>query len=167
VGVDITQDGHFAIFGDQSNTTTVEVSDISSGKLTKTVLYNVAAAGNATSVYLSPDETLLYIANTSVGKVTAAFFNATTGKVSPGCTSATLKGFDNNWVFLSSPVTELNTGTGSVLYLAEYGAFSGMAVVDVTSSGGKCSLKETKASPVIDPNSTTLLSIGVYPARRF
>jgi 6-phosphogluconolactonase (cycloisomerase 2 family) len=167
VGVDITQDGHFAIFGDQSNTTTVEVSDISSGKLTKTVLYNVAAAGNATSVYLSPDETLLYIANTSVGKVTAAFFNATTGKVSPGCTSATLKGFDNNWVFLSSPVTELDTGTGSVLYLAEYGAFSGVAVVDVTSSGGKCTLKETKASPVIDPNSTTLLSIGVYPARQF
>jgi hypothetical protein len=166
-GVDITKDGHFAIFGDQSNTTTVEVSDIPSGKLTKTVLYNVAAAGNATSVFLSPDETLLYIANTSVGKITAAFFNPATGKVSPGCTSATLKGFDTNWVFLSSPVTELNTGTGSVLYLAEYGAFSGVAVVDVTSSRGKCTLRETKTSPVIDPNSTTLLSIGVYPARQF
>ena len=165
--VDISQDGHFAIFGDQSNTTTLEVSDISSGRLAKTVLYNVAAAGDATSIFLSPDETLLYIANTSVGKVTAAFFNPTTGKVSPGCTSATLKGFDTNWVFLASPVTQLNTGTGSVLYLAEYGAFSGVAVVDVTSSAGKCSLKETKTSPVVDPNSTSLLSIGVYPARQF
>lgn len=166
-GVDITADGHYAIFGDQSTTTTVEVSDISSGKLTKTVLYNVGAAGDATSIYLSPDETLLYIANTSVGKVTAAFFNASTGKVSRGCTSAKLKGFDTNWVFLSSPVTELNTGTGSVLYLAEYGAFSGIAIVDVRSSGGKCTLTETAASPVIDPDSTTLLSIGVYPPRQF
>jgi len=166
-GVDITQDGRFAIFGDQSTTTTVEVSDISSGKLTKTKLYNVGSAGNAASVFLSPDETLLYIANTSVGKVTAAFFNAATGKVSPGCTSAELKGFDNNWVFLSSPVTELNTGTGSVLYLAEFGASSGVAMLDVTSSAGKCTLTETKASPVIDPNSTALLSIGVYPPRQF
>lgn len=166
-GVDITADGHYAIFGDQSTTTTVEVSDISSGKLTKTALYNVGSAGDATSIFLSPDETLLYIANTSVGKVTAAFFNASTGKVTPGCTSAKLKGFDSNWVFLSSPVTELNTGTGSVLYLAEYGASSGIAVLNITSSGSKCSLKETAGSPVIDPDSTALLSIGVYPPRQF
>jgi hypothetical protein len=167
VGVDITQDGHYAIFGDQSTTTTVEVSDISSGKLTKTVLYNVGEAGNSASIYLSPDETLLYIANTGNGKVTAAFFDATTGKVSPGCTSATLKGFDNTWIFLDSPVTELNTGTGSVLYLGEFGNPSGIAVVDVTSSGGKCTLTEAKDSPVYDPNSASLLSIGVYPPRQF
>jgi len=120
-GVDITQDGHYAIFGDQSTTSTVEVSDISSGKLTKTVLYNVGNAGNSNNVLLSPDETLIYISNTGTGKVTAAFFYATTGKVTPGCTSGTLKGFDTNWIFLSSPVTELNTGTGSVLYVAEFG----------------------------------------------
>ncbi len=166
-GVDITQDGHFAIFGDQSNTATVEISDLSSGKLSKTVLYNAGAAGNSNNVYLSPDETLIYITNTGNGKVTAAFFNATTGKVSPGCTSAQLKGFDTNWVFLASAVPELNTGTGSVLYVAENGAFSGMAVVDVTTSRGKCSLTERRSSPVIDPDSTTLLSIGVYPPRQF
>ncbi len=166
-GVDISQDGRFAIFGDQSTTTTVEVSDISSGKLSKTVLYNVGSAGDAASVYLSPDETLLYIANTSVGRVTAAFFNAATGQVSPGCTSAELRGFDTNWIFLSSPVTELNTGTGSVLYVAEFGASSGVAVLDVASGAGKCTLTETKTSPVDDPNSTALLSIGVYPPRQF
>jgi hypothetical protein len=33
-GVDITADGHYAIFGDASTVTTLEVSDISSGKLT-------------------------------------------------------------------------------------------------------------------------------------
>lgn len=166
-GVDITADGDFAIFGDQSSTTTIEVSDISSGKLTKTVLYNLGAAGDSASIYLSPDETLLYIANTSVGRVSAAFFNATTGKISRGCMSKPLKGFDRNWVFLSNPVTESNRGTGSVLYLAEYGASSGIAVLNVTASGGICSLTETAASPVNDPDSTSLLSIGVYPPRQF
>jgi 6-phosphogluconolactonase (cycloisomerase 2 family) len=165
-GVDITQNGHYAIFGDQSTTSTVEVSDISSGKLIKTKLYDVGAAGNAANIYLSPDQTLLYIANTNVGKVTAAFFNAATGKVSRGCSSAKLRGFPDDWQFLASPVTELNTGTGSVLYLSEYGAIAGIAIVNVSSSGGKCTLAETAASPLLAPT-TTLLSIGVYPPRQF
>jgi hypothetical protein len=110
---------------------------------------------------------LIYIANTGSGKVTAAFFNAATGKVTPGCTSNTLKGFDNKWIFLASPVTDLNSGTGSTLYVAEFGAFSGVAVVNVTSSGGKCTLTEAATSPVIDPYSTSVLSIGVYPPRQF
>jgi hypothetical protein len=166
-GVDITQDGHYAIFGDQSTTDTIEVSDISSGKLTKTVLYNFSTAGNSSNVLLSPDETLIYVANTSTGQVTAAFFNASTGKVSPGCTSKQLKGFDNQWVFLTSPVTELPSGTGSVLYLGEFGGISSIAVVNVTSTGGTCTLTEASSSPVVDPNSTFLLSIGVYPPRPF
>ncbi len=167
IGVDITSDGHYAIFGDESTTTTVEVSNLSSGKLSKTVLYNMKTAGNSANIYLSPDETLLYIGNGGTGQLTAAFFNATTGKITPGCASATLKGFDNTWIFLGSVVTELNTGTGSVVYLAEYGTVSGVAEVGVTSSGGKCTLKEISGSPVEDPNSTTLLSIGVYPPRQF
>ncbi len=167
IGVDITADGHYAIFGDQSTTTTVEVSDVSSGKLARTVLYNMNTAGNSANIYLSPDETLLYIGNTGTGQLTAAFFNAATGKITPGCTSKTLKGFDNTWIFLGSVVTELNTGTGSVVYLAEYGNVSGVAEVGVTSGGGKCTLTEISGSPVQDPNSTTLLSIGVYPPRQF
>lgn len=166
-GVDITQDGHYAIFGDVSAFTTVEVSDISSGKLAKTVLYNVGTEQNSNNVYLSPDETLIYIANTGTGKITAAFFDKTTGKVTPGCTSATLRGFDTKWVFVASLVTQLNTGTGSVLYAAEYGSSSGVGVVNVTSSGGTCSLTEAAKSPVVDPYSTSLLSIGVYPPRSF
>ncbi|MGA8431262.1 MAG: hypothetical protein WB729_15685 [Candidatus Sulfotelmatobacter sp.] len=166
-GVDITQDGHYAIFGDQSTTDTIEVSDISSGKLTKTVLYDFSTAGNSSSVLLSPDGTLIYTANTATGTVSAAFFNGSTGKVTAGCTSKQLKGFANNWNFLSSPVAELPSGTGSVLYLPEFGASSGIAVVSVTSSSGKCTLTEAAKSPVVDPDSTSLLSIGVYPPRSF
>ena len=165
VGVDITQDGHFAIFGDAANYATVEVSDISSGKLTKTVLYKIGTNFNSNNVLLSPDETLLYIANTTYGRVSAAFFDKTTGKVTPGCTSAKLRGFDDTWAYLSSPVTEFATGTGSVLYLAEFG--TGIAMINVTSSGGKCTLTEASTSPIIAPNTTVLTSIGVYPPRSF
>jgi 6-phosphogluconolactonase (cycloisomerase 2 family) len=166
-GVDITSDGHYAIFGDISTTSTVEVSDISSGKLKKTAVYNIGSAGNSTNVFLSPDETLLYVTNSDVGKVTAAFFNTATGKITPGCTSAKLKGFETNYLYVSSPVAEMNTGTGSLLYVAEFGAVSAIAMLDVTSSGGKCTLTERASSPVVSPNSTTLLSIGVYPPRQF
>ncbi len=42
--VEITQDGHFAVFGDTSSSTVVEVSDISSGKLSPTI--SIYAAGS-------------------------------------------------------------------------------------------------------------------------
>ena len=103
--VDITQDGHFAIFGDSAVPTTVEVSDISSGKLTTTVQYTVPGLGptalgmgvNSGNVRLSPDESLLYIANSQGGTVTAAFFDKDTGRVYGGCVSPTLSGFYNPW----------------------------------------------------------------------
>jgi 6-phosphogluconolactonase (cycloisomerase 2 family) len=165
--VDISPDGRFAVFGDMSVSTTVEVSDISSGKLKKTVLYNPGPSNDASNVYFSPDGSLIYIANTGSGKVTAVFFDSTTGKVTHGCVSATLKGFDDTWVFLASPVTQQTTGTGSVLYLAEFGSPSSIAVVNVTSDAGVCTLKEAAASPIIAPNTNVLLSIGMYPPRTF
>jgi len=159
-GVDITADGHYAVFGDASSDAAVEVSDISSGHLTQTVFYSLPVSGfNSNNVRLSPDGTLLYITNNSSGQVTAAFFNASTGTVSGGCVSAQLNGFDDTFSFLSSPVTQLPAGTGSVLYLAEFG--SSIAIINVASSGGTCTLTEAASSPVSDPNSASLLSIGV------
>jgi 6-phosphogluconolactonase (cycloisomerase 2 family) len=164
--VDISPDGRFAIFGDMSSTATVEVSDISSGKLKKTVLYNLGSQNDASNVLFSPDGSLIYVANTGSGKVTAAFFDTASGKVSLGCISETLKGFNNTWTFLAGPVTEQTSGTGSVLYLAEFGSPSSIAVIDVSSSGGQCSLKEKPASPIV-AGSNSLLSIGMYPPRPF
>jgi hypothetical protein len=37
----------------------------------------------------------------------------------------------------------------------------------VSSAGGKCMLKEAANSPVADPDSTSLLSIGTFPPRSF
>jgi len=171
-GVDITQDGHFAIFGDAAVPTTVEVSDLSSGKLAPTVQYTIGVATNAVgpgansaTIRLSPDESLLYIGNSQSGNVTAAFFNKSTGKVTSGCASQLLNSFYNPWSYVGALATRDATGSGNVLYAAEFG--SSIAIIKVTSTGTTCKLTESSASPVGDNLSPGLLSIQVFPPRSF
>lgn len=165
--VDITSDGHFALFGDTSTSTVVEVSDISSGKLTPTVVYRLGKGISSSNIMLSPDETLLYISNTQGDTISAAFFDASTGKLSKGCTSGNLKGYVTDWSYLAGLTLEKTTGTGGVVYVAEFGAPSSIGMIKVKSAGGKCTLKELPSSPVSDPNSPGLLSIGSFPPRPF
>src|ERR1700683_258923 len=165
--IDITEDGHYAIFGDTSPFTIVEVSDISSGKLTPTVVYHLGTAINSSNILLSPDETLLYISNNQGDRITAAFFDKTTGVLSKGCTSNRLKGYVKNWTYLAGLALERTTGTGGMIYVAEFGATSSIAEIELTSSAGKCTLTESSKSPVADPNSPGLLSIGSFPPRPF
>lgn len=162
-GVIITSDGHYAVFGDSSAATVVEVSDISSGKLTPTIPYTLGSAKDSTNVTLSPDETLLYITNSEGGTATAGFFDHATGVVTPGCTSASLKNFNNLWIYSGAITTEGTAGTGQVLFLAEDGPTSSIGILTVTSSNGTCTLTETSNSPVSDSNSPALLSIQTYP----
>jgi len=166
-GIDITKDGHYAIFGDTANSTIVEVSDISSGKLSPTVPYHLGGAISSSYVRLSPDESLLYIVNTQGDKVTAAFFDKGTGTVSKGCKSNYIKGWVKKWSYLGGLALGSNQGLGGSLYVAEFGGPSYLAVIDVTSSGGQCTLKESSHSPVNDPNSFGLLSVGTFPPRSF
>jgi 6-phosphogluconolactonase (cycloisomerase 2 family) len=165
-GVVITPDGHYAIFGDDSSDATVEVSDISSGTLTPTVVYSLPSGFNSNNVLLSPDGTLLYVVNNTSGQVSAAFFNAATGVIGDSCISAQLNGFDSSFNFAGAPATQLSVGTGSVLYVAEFGVPSTIAVIDVNANAGsgQCTLTEAPGSPVTDPYSLGLLSIAVLPA---
>jgi hypothetical protein len=171
-GVDITQDGHYAIFADAAITTTIEVSDISSGKLTPTVVYtlgestrSIAPVVNSATVRLSPDQSLLYIGNSQSGNVSAAFFSKTTGKVVGGCASKQLTNFYNPWVYIGALATRDTTGTGNVLYAAEFP--SNIAIVNVTATGTTCTLTEAPSSPVSDQASPGLFSIEVFPPRPF
>jgi 6-phosphogluconolactonase (cycloisomerase 2 family) len=166
-GIDITRDGHYAIFGDVSTSMLIEVSDISSGKLTKTVAFKLGNAISSSNIMLSPDETLLYVSNTQDATITAAFFDKNTGKISKGCISGILNGYVMNWSYLGALALEKATGTGGVVYVAEYGATSSIGMINVKSVGGKCSLKESSKSPIADPNSPGLLSIGTFPPRSF
>jgi len=167
-GLDITVDGHYAIFADASTVTTVEVSDISSGKLTPTVAYDLGAAWNSGNVTLSPNETLVFVTNNSGGRVTAAFFDRTTGKISPGCASGALKGFYSAWSYAGGVALQHATGAGGLLYVPEFGSngFSSIGIVQLTTAGATCTLKEIAGSPIVD-NSTpsNLLSAAVYSDR--
>jgi hypothetical protein len=163
-GIEITQDGHFAIFGDTSVATVVEVSDLSSGRLAPTVVYHLGGSISSSNILLSPDESLLYISNTQGDRVSAAFFDKSTGKLSKGCASGRLKGYSTNWSYLAGLALHESTGTGGIVYVAEFGAPSSIGMVRVASAGGQCTLKEMLKSPVSDPNSPGLLSIGSFPA---
>ena len=163
-GVVVSPGGHWAIFGDDSSGATVEVSDISSGHLGQTVVYSLPSGFNSNNVLLSPDGTLLYITNNTSGQVTAAFFDTTTGTISGSCISAQLNGFANTFAFSASAATQLPTGTGSVLYVAENGGYpAAIGIINVSASGGVCTLTEAASSPVFDENSPSLLSIAVVP----
>jgi hypothetical protein len=179
-GLDITRDGHYAIFGDIATQTVVEVSDISSGRLGPTKVYYLGsgpiAVGsraalpgtNSGNVRLSPDESLLFISNNQSGNVTAAFFNPSTGSLLPGCTSARLSGFYDTWVYTASMVTENTSGSGGVLYVAEYGVPSSIGILTINTDGQQCTLTESSNSPASDPiTSGGVMSIWAYPPRPF
>ncbi len=165
--IDITQDGHYAIFGDTSTDLLIEVSDISSGLLTTTKTYKTSLTINSSNIMLSPDETLLYVVDTQGDRVSAGFFDKTTGAVTRGCATGFIKGYSQNWSYLAGIALANNTGNGGDIYVAEFGAPSSIAMVQVTSSAGQCSLAEIAGSPVADPNSPGLLSIASFPPRSF
>jgi hypothetical protein len=173
VGVDISGNGKYAIFGvSTAMRAMAEVSPIAAdGSLGATTAYGIGKGDDGENVWLSPDEHWIYITNNTSGQFGAAPFNKVTGVIdtAKSCTSKKLKGFGVIWPWLSGLATRSTVGTGAFLYGAEwnFGGPSGIAIVGVTVKGGACTLKETAASPVADPTSPGLLSIGVYPPRKF
>jgi hypothetical protein len=165
--IDITSDGHYAIFGDTSTSMVVEVSDISSGQLTPTIVHTSTAGISSSNIMLSPDETVVYVINTQGGAVTALFFDKSTGGLSGGCTSPAIRGLSANWSYLAGLALANETGNGGGVYVAEFGSTSGIALVRLSVSGKKCALEEVPHSPFVDPNSAGLLSIVAFPPRAF
>jgi sugar lactone lactonase YvrE len=169
-GLDITSDSQWALFGDGYFVPTVEVARIGSdGSLGPTKGYPGIGSGTSSdNVWLSPDESLLYISNTFSGQITAVPFDKTSGavNVAKSCTSPVLKNFQSTWVYLGGVVSSGAKGTGSPLYAAEWSGkqTSGIAIVDVRKP---CTLTETSASPALDSASDYLLSVGVDPPRSF
>ena len=174
-GLDITADGKWALFGAVTfgSGGEVEVAPIGAdGSLGATVGYTAIGQGNnSNNVWLSPDETLVYISNNNSGQITAVPFDAKTGVINPSaaCTSAVLKNFNSTWQALGNVITRGVTKLGSPLYAAEWSYTNpgGIAIVDVTVKGGACTLTETEDSPAADPVSDYLMTVGVDPPRKF
>lgn len=169
-GVDISSDGRWAILGDASQTSgsaLVEVADISSGRIAGTTPFPLGTGLNSNNVWLSPDNTLLYISNNYSGQITAAFFDGVTGEISAHCVSPVLKSFGLTWVFATGISAATTSGTGKAVYVGEWGNPSGIGIVNVSSNGTSCTLTESVGSPASDPQSGALSSIGVFPPRKF
>jgi hypothetical protein len=145
----------------------VEVSDISSGKLAQTVVYKFHGGISSSNILLSPDETILYVANTQAGTVTALMFNSATGTPSAGCTSGKLKGFGSRFPYLSGLALQQTTGNGAGVFVAEFAGGSTIGIVNLSVNGSTCTMTEASGSPVTEPYSTGLLSVGTFPARSF
>jgi hypothetical protein len=166
--IDITSDGHYAIFGDTSSSMVIEVSDISSGKLSPTSIFTSKASISSSNVILSPDESVLYVVNTQGATVSALLFDKTRGRLTWGCSSETIRGQSSMWSYLGGAGLISQTGNGGGVYVAEFGAPSGIAMVTLESSAtGTCSLRENLQSPFVDKISSGLLSIGIFPPRAF
>jgi len=175
-GVDLSQDSRWAIFGDTSTLSLVEVSSLftlAHTQLARTrAYYNLGTNVDAGDVRLSPDGTLLYAVNNESGTVTASFFNTATGLVTKGCTSAPLRNF-NFLPWYGQIATRDTTGTGKVLYVAEFGRYadesgppSAVGILTVSVNGNTCTLTESPNSPVTVPLSGAL-SLGAYPPRAY
>jgi len=164
--VEITKDGHFAIFGDTSTSTVVEISDLSSGTLSKTVVYSSNRGISSSTIKLSPDESVLYVVNTQGDSVTAYFLNNSTGALTYGCKSGPIRGQSASWSYLANARLRDQTGSGGALYVAEFGSSPGIALINFTVSGNSCTLQESVSSPYLDTNSS-LLSIETASSASF
>jgi hypothetical protein len=159
--IQITADGHYAIFGDTSTAVILEVSDISSGKLTPTKVYGSRKGISSSNILLSPDERVLYVVDTQGDAVTAFAFEKNSGTLRYGCKSGPIRGQSSSWSYLVHAALVSDTGTGGGVYVAEFGSTSGIALIHFNVANGTCTLQEDAASPFVDPDSTGLLSIGI------
>jgi 6-phosphogluconolactonase (cycloisomerase 2 family) len=160
-GVDISANGQYAIFGGTLTPPMVEVSDISSGKLTPTVVYQAVGTGyGSDAIWLSPNGKLLYLSNFTSNSVTAASFDQNSGEVSELCMGA-FRGIG----YMSGLATASQKGTGGVVYVIE--ADQGIGFGKVTTTMGTCSIDEAASSPEGTPYSSSVESSASFPPRPF
>lgn len=186
-GVDITRDSKYAIFGDQSSGAPTELETVELPITCSTVTtdfggsigasgINLGSGQDSEDVWLSPNEEFIYVANNSNGKVTTVDFTETPTPalaLAGPCTAP----FTNptslrpaSWAIDAGIQTSTTTGTGTRLYVAEYGAPSSVALLAVNAAG--CT-REAPLSPFTDNNSNYslygfgLTSINAWPPRPF
>jgi hypothetical protein len=160
-GVDISANGKYAVFGGTITPAVVEVSDISSGKLAPTVVFSGVGTGyGSQAIWLSPDDTLLYLSNFSSNSVTAAAFDQNNGEVAEEC-----MGIFRGIGYFSGLATASQAGAGGVLFVVE--ADQGIGVAKVTSASRSCSIEEESSSPMGTPYSDSIESAATFPPRPF
>jgi hypothetical protein len=183
-GVDITANGQYAVFGDDQTITEVEVSAITSGTgvLAPTTDYggpavgsgvNLGTGANSSYLWISPGAiagtSFVYVSNNNSRQVTTTTLNP--GGV-VGLVTACTSPFTNPTMLHPTGFTEsggiktqATSGTGSFLYVGEFGTHSAVALLKIQTPSG-CT-QEVPLSPFIDTFSTNVLSVTALPFRAF
>jgi 6-phosphogluconolactonase (cycloisomerase 2 family) len=168
-GIDITSDSKFALVGDFSTTVTqVEIFPINSdSSLGASDYYNVSGGGaDSNSIWLSPDGTRLYVANNVSIQVTTLKYNESAGlgsRLTFDCLN-TLNNPNGQLNSANAIVTELTTGKGGYLYVAEGGNPGAVALLQVPTNG--CPV-EVAGSPFSNLAGGFNSTISAYPPRSF
>jgi len=171
-GVDITKDSKYAIIGDFSdNATEVEIFPIlSDSALGASDNYNVASGGSdSNNIWLSPDETLLYVSNNVSLQITTLTFDehaAAGERLTFGCITPPLNNPSGGTLYNTGGMaTESAFGTGAYLYVAEWGDPSAVALL--SSPKGGCPLTEVPGSPFVNSAGQWAITVSAYPPRPF
>ena len=167
-GVDITSDSKYAVFGDATaGSTQVEVYPINSdGTLgTETSFGGDGSLGtgqDSSSVWISPNEKFIFVANNLSKQVTSLGFTETPVNVSyVGITTLQDSG---QIISIGGLTTASPSGNGGGLYVAE---FDGDGLVGLLRINADGTTTEAPGSPFDNGVASSLLSVAAYPPRSF
>ena len=176
-GVDITKDSKYAIIGEFGGTfTQVEVFPIKSdGALGTSSVYSFPQGGfNSNNVFLSPDETRLYIDNNASFQITTLSFSeqAPAGKQFQFyCVSNPLRTLPSNFLeYTTGLAASSPIGKGGYLYVLEEGynpafvAAPALALMQIPPDGCPA---EVAGSPYALPSGSEPTTVSAYPPRPF
>jgi DNA-binding beta-propeller fold protein YncE len=175
-GIDITKDSKYAIVGEFTTYSQVEVFPIDSdSSLGSSIVYSFPQGGsNSNNVALSPDETRLYVSNNNSFQITTLAFSeqALAGKqLQFFCVSNPLKAPPfGSLGYTSGLTTATTTGKGGYLYVVEEGFNSSFVVqsaVALLQIPADTCPAEVSGSPFLLPAGSAPDSVSAYPPRPF
>jgi len=168
-GIDITSDSKFVLVGDFSNSRTqVEILPLNSdGTLGASDSYLIAQGGaDSNNIWISPDETLLYVSNNVSFQVTTVLFNENASlqhRLIFDCIT-TLKSAGRTIYATGGLATEATSGNGNFLYVTEAGNPSGIALLEIPPGG--CPM-EVSGSPFDNATQWWPITVTADPPRPF
>jgi len=169
-GVDITSDSKYAIFGDATGgTTQIEIYPINSnGTLGAETSFggdgSLGAGQDSSSVWISPNEKFLYVANNLSKQVTSLGFSES--PLSVTYVGITTLQDAADILSIGELTTVSPSGNGGGIYVAEFpGGNDGMVgLLQINSDG---TTTEAPGSPFTTGVTSSSLSVAAYPARSF
>jgi hypothetical protein len=174
-GVDITADSKYAIIDLQSDYTAVDVFPINPNGSLDTRYYEFGgneSLGDAVGggwIWLSPNEKFLFVTDNSTQVITLNFSEADlpNGLTYTGCTSTLRLAKGNPASIAYGMATELPSGDGGELYVAELGEYSSyIGLLAIDSSTG-CTTEAPNSPFGLSDANAAISTVAAWPPRPF